>query len=250
MRNARISNLVEQIWYNKRLYPIRRVLLWKLFMKCGLCEQRKAKRLCPAKNTSICAQCCGEKRILEIDCPESCEYLNTGRTHEVKDYLRYLRIAPLPKQEKNRRILDSYRDVVAHLESALAEERLRAKRLADKDVAEALDLLLETYRTEDRGVLYEKSSSNLNIDMLRKGLRDIIEHYRNPGTDREGKVLIAGEDKRLPLKSAIECLEFIRDMAASHIEEQVSPTSYVDLLARIIPRKRNQNAPQSSILIP
>ena len=219
-------------------------------MKCVLCEQRKAKRQCPSKGNSICAQCCGEKRILEIDCPENCEYLYIGRTHEIQDYLRYLHSGSPIRQEKNRRVLDSHQHVVAHLESALAEERLRAKRLTDKDVAEATDLLLDAYRTEDRGVLYEKSSSNLSIEVLRNELRNIIEHYRNPNTDKDGKVLIAGEGNRLPLRSAIECLEFVRDMAAIHMEAQISPTSYVDLLARIIPRKRNLDAPRSSILVP
>jgi hypothetical protein len=219
-------------------------------MKCILCEQRKAKRFCPAKNNSICPQCCGEKRILEIDCPESCEYLHTGRTHEVKAYIRHLHNADPLKQEKHRRVLDSYADIVAHLENALADERLRAKQLADKDVAEALDLLVDTYQTEDRGVLYEKTSSNLGIDLLRKELRGIIESYRNPGKNREEKIVISSEDKRLPLKSAIECLEFMRDMAASHIQAQASPTSYVDLLARIIPRKQHSDEGKSSILIP
>jgi len=219
-------------------------------MKCVLCEQRKAKRQCPAIGNSICAQCCGEKRVLEINCPEDCEYLQAGRTHEIQDYLRHMHSGTPVTQEKHHRVLDAHQNVIAHLEGTLAEERLRAKRLTDKEVAEALDLLIDTYRTEDRGVLYEKSSSNLSLEMLRKELRNIIEHYRNPGKDKEGKVLIAGEDNRLPLKSAIECLQFIRDMVASHIEAQTSPTSYVNLLARLIPRKRNLGGLQSSILIP
>jgi hypothetical protein len=219
-------------------------------MKCVLCEQRKAKRFCPAKDNSICTQCCGEKRILEIDCPESCEYLHVGRSHEIQEYLRYLRSESPIKQEKNRRVLDSHQNVVAHLESALADERMRAKRLTDKEVAEALDLLLDTYRTEDRGVLYEKTSSSLSIELLRKELRSIVELYRNPNKDKEAQVLIAGGNNRLPLKSAIECLEFIQDMVARHIKAQTSPTSYVDLLARLTPRKRDLDAKQSSILIP
>jgi hypothetical protein len=161
-----------------------------------------------------------------------------------------MRSQPPEKKEKHRKVLDSHQHVVAHLEGTLAEERMRAKRLTDREVAEVLDLLIDTYRTEENGVLYEKSSSNLSLEVLRKELRGIIEFYRNPSKDKEGKVLIAGEDKRLPLKSAIECLEFIRDLVGSHIEAQISPTGYLDLLARLIPRKRNQDAKQSSILIP
>jgi hypothetical protein len=219
-------------------------------MKCILCEQRKAKRPCPAKSNSICPQCCGEKRILEIDCPETCEYLQVGRTHEVQDYYRHLLGGSSVQKEKHRRVLDSHQHVIAHLEGSLAEERMRAKQLTDKEVAEALDLLLDTYRTEDRGILYEKNSNNLSVEVLRKELHDIIEYYRNPNKDKADHVLIAGENSRMPLKSAIECLEFIRDMVASHVEAQTSATSYVDLLARLIPRKQNLDRVQSSILVP
>jgi hypothetical protein len=219
-------------------------------MKCNLCLQRKAKRFCPAKNHSICPQCCGAKRILEIDCPESCEYLQTGRVYETREYVRHLRSAAPQKQEKHRRILDAHADVVAHMEKSLAKERVRTKQLSDKDVAEAVELLVDTYQTEDRGILYEKTSNNLGVDLLRKELRGIIESYRNPGKKKEEKILISAEDKRLPLKSAIECLEFIQDMVASHMQAQTSPTSYVDLLARTIPRNEYSDEERSSILIP
>jgi len=42
---------------------------------CPLCRQRKGKRACPAKGELICAQCCGTKRRVEIDCPDDCTWL-------------------------------------------------------------------------------------------------------------------------------------------------------------------------------
>src|SRR5687768_12383425 len=50
-------------------------------MLCPLCRTRKAKRACPALNQSICAVCCGTKRLTEINCPETCSYLSTSRSH-------------------------------------------------------------------------------------------------------------------------------------------------------------------------
>ena len=44
-------------------------------MSCPLCQRRKGKRACPARGASICSQCCGTKRHVEVACPADCVYL-------------------------------------------------------------------------------------------------------------------------------------------------------------------------------
>ena len=214
-------------------------------MKCCLCDQRKAKRDCPAKGTLICAQCCGEKRILEIDCPESCQYLITGRQREIEDYGKRLRSLDANTQEKSQRIFQNYQEAVAQLEYTLSRERLLSHDLTDKDVAQAADVLLETYRTEENGVLYEKTSEDLRIEPLRKELRKIIESLRNP-EGNEGKGIVDPQSTRLTLSAAIECLEYLRFMVAAYEGDRRSASGYVDFLARVIPRKETR----SSIIMP
>ncbi len=217
-------------------------------MRCVLCDQKKGKRSCPAKSALICPQCCGEKRVLEVDCPESCEYLKSGRSREIADYVSHLHSMDLLAQRRNERVLGSYREVIAHLEYWLSHERLLSKELCDKDVAQALELLLENYRTEEKGILYEKTSDDLKIDYLRRELRKIVESYRNP--EREGDDgIIDPQQERLPLKAAIDCLEFIRDMLASYMKERTSPTRYIDILARIATGE-SRDTTKSSIIIP
>jgi len=190
----------------------------------------------------ICAQCCGEKRILEIDCPESCPFLQAGRSHEVAvEAARHLRPADPLKQQLAARVLNRFDQEVAHLEYVLAEERRSSRNLTDKHVAEALDLLLKTYQTEDKGVLYEHTSNNLSVDALRRALRGVIESYRNPKEARQ---------PRLKLRDAIECLEFIRGIVASHMETDASPIGNVDFLARTMPRGKTLDAPGPSLIIP
>jgi hypothetical protein len=205
-------------------------------MKCPLCDKRKAKRLCPAENSLICSRCCGEKRMLEIDCPESCEYLKSGRQHETADYGRRLRGMDEAARERNIRVLTNHQDVISHLEYALSRERLQLKDLADLEVAGALDILLENYRTEDKGILYDKTSEDLRIDYLRRELKRVIESYRNPDGDKtEG--IVNTTSVRLQLGAAIECLEFIRSVIATYMEERHSATGYVDFLVRVTPRR-------------
>jgi hypothetical protein len=214
-------------------------------MKCPLCDQRKAKRQCPAKNALICAQCCGEKRVLEIDCPETCLYLKAGRERETEEYLRHLRSLNANAQERNRRILRDCQDAVVRLEYALSRERLQSHDLTDKEVMQAVEILLETYKTEDKGVLYEKTSEDLRVEALRRELRKIIESLRNPEGE-ETKGLVDPQTTRLPLGSTIDCLEYIRCIATLYLQDRRSVSSYIDFLARVIPRKETR----SSIIMP
>jgi hypothetical protein len=214
-------------------------------MKCPLCDQRKAKRSCPAKGALICAQCCGEKRVFEIDCPESCPYLKTGRQREIEDYGKRLRNLDDNAQARNRRILQDCQDAIVRLEYQLSQERLLSHDLTDKDVVRAVDVLLETYKTEDKGVLYEKTSEDLRVEPLRRELRKIIESLRNPERT-ESKGIVDPQSTRLSLSAAIDCLEYIRSIASAYSQDRQSASSYIDFLARVVPKKETR----SSILMP
>jgi hypothetical protein len=213
-------------------------------MKCVLCDLKKAKRFCPAKNASICAQCCGEKRVLEIDCPESCGYLKTGRERDAEDYARRLRSLDTATQQRNREVLRNHQDVVAHLEFTIARERLSSRDLTDRDAAEAVRVLLETYQTENKGVLYEKTSDDLRVEALRRELRKVVESFRNPEAE-ERTAIVDPSSTRLQLGAAIECLEFLQSMVSAYAGGRRPGTGYIDFLARVIPREEK---PSSLIL--
>ncbi len=220
-------------------------------MKCTVCGKRKGKRPCPAvsresavKDSLICPPCCGEKRVLELNCPETCEYLKAGREHESSEFSRRLRTQDSVRQEKNRRILTDNQDVVAHLEYSIAQQRLVSRSLTDEDVSRAVNILLEAYRTEDKGILYEKNSDDLRVEPVRMELRGILEAYRNPQGEEENGIVNPNRT-RLPLRSAIECLEFLQSMIDAYSKDSRSPGSYVEFLARMTPRKE---APSSIIL--
>jgi hypothetical protein len=210
-------------------------------MKCVLCELKKAKRFCPAKNALICAPCCGDKRVLEIDCPESCGYLKTGRERDSEDYAKRLRSLDAAVQERNQRVLRNHQDVVAHLEFTIARERLSSRDLADRDAAEALRVLLETYETENKGVLYEKTSDDLRVEALRRELRKVVESFRNPEAEKRTGI-VDPTSTRLQLGAAIECLEFLQSMVSAYAGDRRSGTGYVDFLARVIPREEKRSS--------
>ena len=211
-------------------------------MKCVLCNQRKGKRPCPAKNAGICGQCCGEKRILEIECPESCEYLKAGRDREAdQEGERYIRVSDPFEQEKRVRVVENHKAVLADLQTIVAAERQSTRDLTDQDVAEALDCLLKTLRTEDHGVLYETTAENLRAEGLRRQFSSLIRSHRYPEQ---------AEQERLPLKDAIECLEVLRAVVASHLAAGAASLSFVNFLLRQYPRGSRLGPGQPSIIIP
>ncbi len=215
-------------------------------MKCPLCEQRKAKRPCPAKNGLICPQCCGEKRVLEIDCPESCAFLQTGREREIQDYAKRFRALDRDSIVKNQRIHNDQQDTIARIEYTLARERLSDRNLQDKDVVAAIGILIEAYRTEDKGVLYEKTSEDIRVEALRRTLKTTVEALRNPG-GQENRGIVDAKSERLPLSAAVDCLEIIRSLAASYLADRGSDSGYIDFLARLYPREEQGG---TSILLP
>jgi hypothetical protein len=49
---------------------------------CVSCKEKKGKRDCPALRGKICPLCCGEKRVVEIDCPKDCPHLKAGEDYQ------------------------------------------------------------------------------------------------------------------------------------------------------------------------
>lgn len=136
-------------------------------MLCPLCRNRKAKRACPALNQSICAVCCGTKRLTEINCPETCSYLSASRSHppaivqrrQEKD-LRYLLPLLAELTDQQYQLLLFFQGlIVQHAASAVPA-------LIDSDVAEATDALAATLETAGKGIIYQHQAASLPAQRL------------------------------------------------------------------------------------
>lgn len=136
-------------------------------MKCILCNSRKAKRYCPAKRADICPVCCGEKRGIEIDCPEDCKYFVTGHqyqqqklTHQRirKDGVEtYIRRAELYKKNPQ---------LFACIEYSLVDAFSSNNRINNKDVYMALELNLKTLQSEMKGLIFKHRSDDIIVNEL------------------------------------------------------------------------------------
>jgi hypothetical protein len=127
--------------------------------KCVLCAARRPKRYCPALRGDICPQCCGKEREETIACPFDCEYLRQGRDHE---RLRELAPEEIPHREIviQEQFLKDHEPLVLVAAAAIAEGSERLEGLIDADAREALESLVQTYKTLGSGLIYESKPRN------------------------------------------------------------------------------------------
>src|SRR5688572_8939381 len=102
---------------------------------CPICTVRAAKRYCPAKDSNICAVCCGTIREVQVLCPADCSHLRAARAYEsekqVPDPALTERVQRFDRDfiQRNTLILD----VVSR---TIVEERQVSPWLVDSDIAE------------------------------------------------------------------------------------------------------------------
>ncbi len=203
-------------------------------MRCPLCQKRPAKRACPALRQEICPICCATKRQIEIACPSDCVFLETAHRHPAAVVKRQIDqdvgilMATLGNISERQLqlffILQTM--VVRHKPAGLT-------KLVDLDVAHAAAALATTLETASKGVIYDESASSPVAEGLRRELRPIVDELTKAGgsrAEREVAALLRGIER-----------------GARHDGAAVgdSPTSYLELLARVL-RQMPPVAPQPS----
>jgi hypothetical protein len=194
-------------------------------MSCPLCRQRKGKRACPARGASICSQCCGTKRLVEIDCPADCVYLTgahapawEGRAADRERDQR--RLGPHVAELTERQL-----HLVLLAMAGINAVRARRPGLEDTVLLEAVVALRKTVETRDRGVLYEHPAGDARAQELVHELSGIFE------ARDEGGAVHRPSDR--DLAAALRGLE--RALAAT-IRENEGPHAFLDTAARLVGR--------------
>jgi hypothetical protein len=214
-------------------------------MQCPLCGSRKARRACPALNQTICAVCCGTKRLSEIACPPDCGYLATAREHPAAVVRR--------QQERDLAVLlptlEGLSERQYHLflvfQTLIARHKPEGfSRLVDDDVAEAAAVMAATLETAARGVIYEHAAQSRLAQRLAGEMKTMLAEMRQQGAnvnDREAAVVLRAIEK-----GARETRK-----AADGAE-----TAYLTLIGRLLRENRASDAgsapekPGSSLIIP
>lgn len=211
-------------------------------MTCPSCGRRKGRRDCPALRASICTICCGTKRLVEINCPESCAHLTTAREHPaavVKKQQERDVAALLPTINQ---LTERQHQLFFLVHSVIARHKPEAlSRLLDEDVAQAAGAIAATLETAGKGVLYEHTPASLPAQRLAKDITALLAEVRSHGTKiYDGEVAIA--------------LRAIERGARDAHRQQAEDTAYLLLVGRLL-HVRSQPAPEephtgSSLILP
>jgi hypothetical protein len=151
-------------------------------MACPVCNQRRARRECPALRQTICTVCCATKRLVEINCPQDCPHLAAAREHP----------AAVVKRQQERDVallLPTIRELTERqyqlfflFQTAIARHTPEGfARLSDDDVAGAAGALAATSETASRGVIYEHAPESTIAHRLASDLKAVLEDVQKQG---------------------------------------------------------------------
>ena len=209
-------------------------------MKCFLCNERKAKRYCPAKTRYICAVCCGEKRGIEINCPDDCRYFINGQNYQQKK-ITNLRIKKdgIVAYQKKAELYRKDPQLFAKIEFALVDAYNQNNRLLNEDVVSALQIVLKTLKSESKGLLYKHKSE----DMVINDLADILENEVTELKNNEEINLSAATN------FAKDVIDDFLSEAKFYNDQNTDKSSYLIHLARFHKDRPGGRAVKSKIII-
>ena len=207
-------------------------------MACPLCLKRPTKRACPALNQPICTVCCGTKRLVEINCPEDCRYLESAQRHPAAAVKRQIDADVTVLMATIGRLSEQQLQLFFILQSmVLSYEPEGVSRLSDVDVAAASGALAAALETSSKGLIYEESIPSPVADGLRQAIKAVVDEItKNGGTRAEREVAMV-----------LRGMERAARHEGGHIPE--GPTSYLDLVARVFQRPRKVPEPAKPLIV-
>jgi hypothetical protein len=161
-------------------------------IQCKICNQRRAKRHCPGVEGEICATCCAEGREITIECPRECPHLREARRHEAKVVLTADQV-PNKDIQVSEDFVRQQEHLVLMLGNALTRAMEKGKAV-DSDAREALQAIIQTYRTAESGLIYETRPPNPYAADIQDALKSMIEELRKRVEEATGTQSVRDAD--------------------------------------------------------
>jgi hypothetical protein len=177
---------------------------------CILCSSRRGTRPCPALRTEVCSICCGTKRRRTVACPEECTFLRQGRAYQERR---------VGDTEPLKRIRELDAEYVNALDQSILDIReTRFRDLLDREVKEALENVLKTVETGERGLIYEYRSPDPRVQILTDSIKRVIDEFR--------------KERRVEAIETRSCLFAAIIAIKSMLRHNPDSTAYLDLITQ------------------
>ena len=172
---------------------------------CVHCRGRKGKRACPALNGKICSACCGEHRLVEIQCPSDCQYLDAHETYQRRRTLNH--VPP------------------TWLRRVMGYER---KGPADQLAMHEIQMTTCRYDTDKRRLDLQTVQEGLEFARRRMSLIETPEPYVPPF----GEDLVGHLDELIKKQSLVdrEGIRQVLEETSRHLDAEVPAEQFEDYL--------------------
>jgi hypothetical protein len=151
--------------------------------------------------------CCATGREETIQCPLDCEYLRDAHRHEKPAQLD---ISKLPNNDIDitEEFLQRNEVLMAFLAIAVLEGAMKFPAATDWDVREALEALVQTYRTLQSGIVYEARPENQFAAAIFEQVQSRIANMRDRETAATGAATTIADEKVLGVLAFLQRLEY------------------------------------------
>jgi len=166
--------------------------------------------------------------VVKIACPSDCPFLKSGQAyHWLKKYVAMFETIEEPsKRQRLYETSQRFHELLAEMEELIVSYSVDLTSITDRDVHEAIVLLRSTYQTEQKGVIYEHTSSNPLAQALSKELRHFLENFRKQAAERGAS---------LRTSEVIACLDFLEIDVAHHLATNSAGSDYLRFISRSHP---------------
>jgi len=210
-------------------------------MTCAICDTRKGKRSCPAKSAKICPGCCGSQREVSIVCPLDCKYLLEARE---RDFSRN-EPGELPYSDidADNSFLRERELLVDATGRAVGEASLSVAGATDADVRDALDALVQTYKTLSGGIYYDVKPESSFARSIADSVKATIEELRKAETEESGLTQTRDSD-------VMKALVFWLHAATVHDNRRARGRAFLSLLVNQFGVENPAGSAASQLIVP
>lgn len=197
------------------------------------------KRWCPAAGESITSQQCGQDREERYLCPLDCEYLLEARRHEKPPG-----VDPASFPHRDVKVSEEFvrrnQSLLVFTARTVAAAALEADA-TDADVREALEALIQTYRTRESGLIYDTRPANPYAARICERLRESFGKLDEEIRQQTGMHTLRDAD-------VLGILVFVQSLCIQNGNGRRRGRRFQDFLRSYFPAAPNPAEPEESPL--
>jgi hypothetical protein len=214
--------------------------------KCSRCNNRKAKRYCPALDESICSLCCGQVREKEVHCPTTCPFLSKHKSYQEKRIVEKKQLSQrLPASEEEDPLKDERMAWLAfHIEMPVKEYADKELSFNDREVLLALEYVRDKVQ-KGRGIILLPDATMKPQNALGEAMYQMMERCRF-----EGRVIMAGKPLAYSQQEKLKVLDRIIGAAKYLAKANPEGRSYIQAVTERFAKMKDFSQQKKVITIP